>query len=34
MGGKEIIIPAEFESVFQGIKLTEREIGFLIWMAG
>ena len=34
MGGKEIIIPAEFEGVFQGIELTEREIGFLIWMAG
>ncbi|MDU6201772.1 MAG: hypothetical protein E6626_09585 [Flavonifractor plautii] len=34
MGGKEIIIPAEFEGVFQGIELTEREIGFLTWMAG
>ena len=27
-------VPAEFEGVFQGIELTEREIGFLIWMAG
>ena len=27
-------VPAEFEGVFQGIELTEREIGFLVWVAG
>ena len=27
-------VPAEFEDVFQGVELTEREIGFLTWLAG
>ncbi|MBS6216649.1 MAG: DNA ligase [Flavonifractor plautii] len=27
-------VPAEFEDVFQGVELTEREIGFLVWVAG
>lgn len=26
--------PAEFEDVFQDVELTEREIGFLVWVAG
>lgn len=27
-------VPPEFESVFQSVELTEREIGFLTWLAG
>lgn len=27
-------VPTEFEGVFQDIELTEREIGFLAWVAG
>ena len=27
-------IPVEFEEFFRGIDLTEREIGFLIWLTG
>ncbi|MCI7152043.1 MAG: hypothetical protein MR952_06385 [Flavonifractor plautii] len=27
-------VPTEFEGVFRDIELTEREIGFLVWVAG
>ena len=27
-------VPPEFEGVFQSVELTEREIGFLTWLAG
>lgn len=27
-------VPTEFEGVFRDIELTEREIGFLTWLAG